>query len=573
MHIPKHRTRRTLAYQVKMVLVVLVTVLVIYTMGSIYLLQKESERTVQEIDQLTELYTNELDSGFLRISRKLFSTIMERNQPGSEFWNYVEMMTDESYVEYPIKELREMFFSGTWEYGEEYVFFLYLDKGQQFYQLSLGPDALYTGDKEVEQAVIDRIADLKDIPYSVKKKWTIVSSGDRNYICKVAQNQGVYLGCYVNVESILEPFSNVIMGDGGYVRLVDENDESVGMITAQGISYTNEFQYESSRYAILKQLSQAPFSIEMKISGDRILDVMVGSIIILIALAAILILADALILIYLRRNILMPVKRFTQNLEKYDDGNYVFSLTEGNLLELEQIDDKFKHMIHQIRKLKITLYEQELEKQKVEMDYLKLQIRPHFYLNCLNFIYSMIDFGEYDHARQMSKITADYLSYIFRNTSEMVSVSAETEHCQNYLKILLLRYPNRFDYYVEVHEEVQDASILPFLIQVFVENTAQHALTLEEKILISVTVYPEDREEGKYVNIYISDTGKGFPEPILRKLQQGEGISEKGKHVGITNCVNRFRRYYGEKGEINFDNSPLGGAIVDIHIPYSKYKG
>ena len=108
--------------------------------------------------------------------------------------------------------------------------------------------------------------------------------------------------------------------------------------------------------------------------------------------------------------------------------------------------------------------------------------------------------GEYDHARQMSKITADYLSYIFRNTSEMVSVSAETEHCQNYLKILLLRYPNRFDYYVEVHEEVQDASILPFLIQVFVENTAQHALTLEEKILISVTVYPEDREEGKYVN-------------------------------------------------------------------------
>ena len=311
----------------------------------------------------------------------------------------------------------------------------------------------------------------------------------------------------------------------------------------------------------------------MKISGDRILDVMVGSIIILIALAAILILADALILIYLRRNILMPVKRFTQNLEKYDDGNYVFSLTEGNLLELEQIDDKFKHMIHQIRKLKITLYEQELEKQKVEMDYLKLQIRPHFYLNCLNFIYSMIDFGEYDHARQMSKITADYLSYIFRNTSEIVSVSAETEHCQNYLKILLLRYPNRFDYYVEVHEEVQDASILPFLIQVFVENTAQHALTLEEKILISVTVYPEDREEGKYVNIYISDTGKGFPEPILRKLQQGEGISEKGKHVGITNCVNRFRRYYGEKGEINFDNSPLGGAIVDIHIPYSKYKG
>ena len=124
MHIPKHRTRRTLAYQVKMVLVVLVTVLVIYTMGSIYLLQKESERTVQEIDQLTELYTNELDSGFLRISRKLFSTIMERNQPGSEFWNYVEMMTDESYVEYPIIKRNVLFWNlGIW--GRICVFFVF----------------------------------------------------------------------------------------------------------------------------------------------------------------------------------------------------------------------------------------------------------------------------------------------------------------------------------------------------------------------------------------------------------------------------------------------------------------
>ena len=49
----------------------------------------------------------------------------------------------------------------------------------------------------------------------------------------------------------------------------------------------------------------------------------------------------------------------------------MLNMTEGNLLELEQIDGKFRTMIHQIRKLKITLYERELEKQKIEMDYLK----------------------------------------------------------------------------------------------------------------------------------------------------------------------------------------------------------
>ena len=72
---------------------------------------------------------------------------------------------------------------------------------------------------------------------------------------------------------------------------------------------------------------------------------------------------------------------------------------------------------------------------------------------------------------------------------------------QHYLKILLLRYPDKFTYYFEVHDEVANAEIFPFLIQVYVENAAKQALIADEKMLISVTVYPEDRDNEKYVNI------------------------------------------------------------------------
>ena len=60
----------------------------------------------------------------------------------------------------------------------------------------------------------------------------------------------------------------------------------------------------------------------------------------------------------------------------------------------------------------------------------------------------------------------------------------------------------------------------------------------------------------------------GFPDDVLCKLQNNENISEDGKHVGLDNCRKRFYYYYKESGKINFENSPLGGAIVDIHIPY-----
>ena len=89
-------------------------------------------------------------------------------------------------------------------------------------------------------------------------------------------------------------------------------------------------------------------------------------------------------------------------------------------------------------------------------------------------------------------------------------------------------------------------------------------MTLETVPLISVTVYPEDRGDEKYVNIYISDTGNGFPEETLQRLKAGEDISEHGKHIGIENCLKRFRYYYGDSGEIHFDNSPLGGIAI-IH--------
>lgn len=574
MRISKRRMQRTMAQQVKWVLTVLVFVLMVYLVGSILLLNRERTLAIQDLDQMSELYTNELDNRFQRISRHLFSIMMEKNQPTSAFWNYANMKTEKDDLDYPLVKLRELFLSSAWEYGQEYCFFLYLEESERYCQLSINAQGSYLGQEDVERAVIEQINSLNDsaISYSVKKKWNIICSDGENYMCKIAQNQGVYLGCYVNVKSILEPFSNIAMGKNGYVCLVNEQGKSVGMLTSQGISNRNPEMEETDKYSIEKQLSQAPFSIRMKVSAERIWDVMTGSVVVLTTLAAMLIVSGAAILIYLKRNILEPVQRFTRKLEQYDSGEYTRDLTEESLLELERIDDKFKNMIRQIRRLKISLYEQELEKQKVEMDFLKLQIRPHFYLNCLNFIYSMIDFGQYDCARRMSKITADYLTYIFRNTSEKVPVTAETAHCQNYLDILLLRYPGSFEGYVEVHEEVRDAELFPFLIQVFVENAAKHALTLEKKILISVTVYPEDREEGTYVNIYISDTGDGFPPDILSKLQAGEGVSDGGHHVGIANCLKRFKLYYDGRGEINFSNSPLGGAIVDIHIPYSRYE-
>ena len=572
--VPKYRKQKNMAQQMKAILIILMVVLAVYAGVSAMLLGRTRKQAIQEMDAMSKLYTDELDNRFLRISRSLFSNIMEKNQGYSVLGDYIETMEhsdDPVKINNAVSNLRRICLPYAWEYGTEYHFFLYLKENDTFTMLTM-TGVGYDIDNDLEEAVRNQIGLITDTSYSVKKKWNQMDCGEENYICKIAQNQDTYMGCYVNVKSILEPFTDTIVGDDGYVRLVDAENRVAGQITSKGIEQGTDPQEANSGYSLSRTLKQAPFGIQMKISGDKIMGVMMGSLGFLLVLAAALVLAGAAILLYLKKYLLEPVMQFTDNLTKYDDDDYTFHITENNLMELEQIDDKFKRMIHQIRRLKITLYEQELEKQKIEMDYLKLQIRPHFYLNCLNFIYSMIDFKQYGNARKMTKTTSDYLQYVFRSTSGLVPVKAEAAHCEDYLKILLLRYPDSFEYYFEIEEEVEDGEIFPFMLQVFVENAAKHALTLEEKILISVTAFPEDREDGKYINLYISDTGRGFPKSVLERLKQGKGVSENGSHVGIENCLKRFHYYYGEQGEINFDNSPLGGAIVDIHIPFRGHE-
>ena len=265
-----------------------------------------------------------------------------------------------------------------------------LGETDAYWHLALSPEDGHRAPEDVQTAMTEQVKELQKYSYSVKKKWNIVICGGETYMCKIAQADGVSLGCYVNVKSILEPFSSMTVGKNGYVRLVDEGGQTVGMLT--GGKFLDKSTEESvGEPSICKLLSQAPFEIQMRVSGERMMELMLGSVIVLCVIASTLIGVSAFMLWWLKRNLLAPVQQFVENLENYDEGDYKFALTETNLLELEQIDDKFKHMIKQIRRLKITLYEQELEKQKVEMDYLKLQIRPHFYLNCLNFIYSMID--------------------------------------------------------------------------------------------------------------------------------------------------------------------------------------
>ena len=46
--------------------------------------------------------------------------------------------------------------------------------------------------------------------------------------------------------------------------------------------------------------------------------------------------------------------------------------------------EKFNSMLDQLKKLKIQVYEEQMEKKEIYVSYLAMQMNPHFYVNSLN---------------------------------------------------------------------------------------------------------------------------------------------------------------------------------------------
>lgn len=309
MRISKQTKKTTLAQQGRYLLICLLSMLLLFLAGSVLILNRTQQQVYEQLEEISKLYTDELDHRFFRISRNLFSTVMDSSNPDSAFWKYMDLMEKDQYEEYVITQLRRNYVSAAWNFGTDYNVFLYTQKDESLYQLSISSDGLYAVDPYLQEALKRRIKSLSQQTYAVKKKWTVMHQGSDVYMLKVAQSQGVGLGCYVNLKTILEPFSELSLGKSGYVSLVDQNGKSIGTLTEKGI-VTDSSKLDTGNYTFRQELSQAPFEIRIKISWTGVLNLMTGSVFALLGVAFLMVIAGSVLLFHLETKILKPVGMF-----------------------------------------------------------------------------------------------------------------------------------------------------------------------------------------------------------------------------------------------------------------------
>ena len=93
---------------------------------------------------------------------------------------------------------------------------------------------------------------------------------------------------------------------------------------------------------------------------------------------------------YLYGEFITPIQSMIQTMQNISAGQITAEMSiEYNVEEFRQTASIFNAMMKQIRELKIQSYEKEIREQKARLQYLQLQIRPHFFLNCLKTFVAM----------------------------------------------------------------------------------------------------------------------------------------------------------------------------------------
>lgn len=272
---------------------------------------------------------------------------------------------------------------------------------------------------------------------------------------------------------------------------------------------------------------------------------------------------------YMGRQLYAPMRKISEVMSRIKRQEYDVRITDSfGTREFEQLKDSFNQLMDEIVDLKINRYEQIIALQDMELKSIRLQLRPHFFLNAITTISSL------DRQNRSNEISAyvDALSknirYMFRSGLHTVPVKEEILHIENYFSMQECVYPGCIFHLIDLPPELDDWPIPQMLIQTIVENEYKYAVSMEDvlSILIRVSACEKDGEE--MLKITIEDDGKGYPDEVLAAINSPDAQpGSDGHRVGLWSVRRTMELMYERKDLTRFSNITPHGCLNTIFVP------
>lgn len=192
------------------------------------------------------------------------------------------------------------------------------------------------------------------------------------------------------------------------------------------------------------------------------------------------------------------------------------------------------------------------EKENVEsqLAFLRNQISPHFFMNTLNNIHSLIDFDSEqakDSIIQLSKLMRHLL---YESEIEKIPLQKEISFIKNYVDLMKLRFSDKVIINLEIPELLPNKAIPPLLFTSYVENAFKHGVSYKQT---------------SFINISFSFSEDELTFDIINSKTDNDQV-EESSGIGIVNSRKRLDLIYGTNYTLEITDTKSEYS-VHLNIP------
>lgn len=551
----QRRVKRKILGLLSLILFPIIILLLIYNFYSIHVY---NSKIVQSNYMSLFMYKNNMQKNLLSIDHFLAETV------GNDYRVH-RLMGGEGELEaygdsWEITELLKSNLS----MQQLVAGYILVSNKNQIVRTAFTGDIRYETQLEIRRQIKECIEGKQEVK---DNEWKALEACGRALLFHALGNKDTYIAAVVDLEKCI-PSELLPEGHVSWFTFCRRDD--VPLLDNDLLKeYSIELHYEQNdveysgrpKYMIIgEMIENTDVSLKMITANSGYMSNLNPVQILLLAISLLAVLIVPLSFYGMDKLIVYPLQQLSRTMESIRNGNLDDKMEDDfGIVEYRTMIDTFNSMMQQIKKARIEVYENEIEKKHAQLQYLQLQIHPHFYLNCLKMLYAMVECQEYDKFREMIMSISNHIRYTFKDNMTMVPLQVELEHVKNYIRIQQLSTNLPIDHRIRIEPELLDFKVPTLMLETFVENSFKYGR--RQETALKLTIDGALSEDGKKLVIHIADNGAGFPDDLLDRLNKKEEEIYRDTCVGIGNVKYRLELLYGKHASIHFQNLTQGAAV------------
>ena len=391
--------------------------------------------------------------------------------------------------------------------------------------------------------------------------WHCIEAGGDWYLRKSIRQDGYAAAVIVSCSGILKPDTDLNLSSMSFFLTNEDGTVMAGTGDRHG-SFSDSSLLCSSRPIMEGKLEL--LCVEKKTALIR--NLYFGMVVIFL----IIILLLAVIFLFIKQEkqlITQPMNRLIRVMERIGKGDYKLRIEEENSEEFSLLTQTFNSLMDELVDLKVQYYEKKIALSDAEQKYIRLQIRPHFFLNALTTIGSLSAKGKTREIEVYIRSLSRNIRYMFSSGLHTVPLEDEIRHVENYFDMQSLRYPDCLFYYIDIPESVREWKIPQMLIHTLIENEYKYAVSKDTPLMVLIRASKIIKDGEEMLLLEVEDDGKGYPGEVLSYMNAESGKENDGSRVGLWSIRRLLELMYDRKGLLEISNVPPHGALNRILIP------